>query len=69
MNKSDLLDVKQLLERNGDLPSYQRDLIDNAISCIENGSEYRAEQSLKTMIHNYRNEGNTEAARTIERIL
>lgn len=69
MNKSDLQDLKKWLERNGYLPDYQRDLIENAIFCITHGSEYRAELSMKTMVANYRNDGNFEAARKVENVL
>ena len=69
MNKKDLESLKNWLDRTGNLPSYQEDLIDNAIFCVGNGSEYRAEQSLKTMAKNYRNEGKTEAAKAVERLL
>jgi hypothetical protein len=68
----DVRDVKTLrdwLDRIGSLPSYQRDLIDNAIWCLEHGSDYRAEESLKTMARNYRNDGDSNAASAVERLL
>jgi hypothetical protein len=68
----DVRDVKTLrdwLDRIGSLPSYQRDLIDNAIWCLEHGSDYRAEESLKTRARNYRNDGDSNAASAVERLL
>ena len=55
--------VAGMLAASGSLPSYQEDLIDDAIFSVQNGSEYRAQQTLKTMMRNYQNEGNSEAAR------
>lgn len=69
MDKSDLKALKNWLDRAGYLPRYQEDLIDEAIYCIDNGSTYRAEQALKTMARNYRNEGNSDAERAVERLL
>ena len=54
---------------SGSLPSCQEDLIDDAIFSVQNGSEYRAQQALKTMMRNYQNEGNSEAARLVDRVL
>lgn len=69
MDKSDLKALKNWLDRTGNLPRYQEDLIDEAIACIDNGSTYRAEQALKTMARNYRNENNAEAEKAVERLL
>ena len=69
MNVSDLKGLRNWLDRIGALPSYQEDLIDDAIYNLNNGSDYRAEQSLKTMARNYRNDGNTDAAEAVERLL
>ena len=69
MNVRDVKTLRDWLDRIGSLPSYQRDLIDNAIFCLENGSTYRAEQSLQTMARNYRNDGDSNAASAVERLL
>lgn len=69
MNVSEVKTLKNWLDRMGALPSYQEDLIDNAIYALEHGSDYRAEQSLKTMARNYRNDGNSNAASAVERLL
>lgn len=69
MSVSDVKTLRSWLDRIGSLPSYQRDLIDNAIWCLENGSEYRAIDSLKTMARNYRNDGDSNAADAVERLL
>lgn len=65
----DVKSLKNWLDRNDKLPSYQRELIEDAIYCLENGSEYRAEQSLKTMARNYSNDGDSDSSRAVERIL
>lgn len=69
MNVSDLKTLKDWLDRAGSLPDYQRDLIENAIYCLDHGSSYRAEESLKTMARNYRNNGDSNAANAVERLL
>lgn len=69
MDKNDLLALKNWLDRAGYLSSYQEDLIDDAIYALEHGSDYRAEQALKTMARNYQNEGNSDGARAVERLL
>lgn len=69
MSVSDLKVLRDWLEQAGSLPGYQRDLIDNAIYCLDNGYITRAEDSLKTMARNYRNDGDTNAARAVERLL
>lgn len=69
MSVSDVKALRNWLDRIGSLPGYQRDLIDNAIWCLENGSEYRAKDSLKTMARNYRNDGDSNAADAVERLL
>lgn len=69
MNSSDLKELKRILERANELSGFQEDLIDNAIYCVDHGSEYRAEQSLRTMIANYRNDGRDAAARQVENVL
>ena len=68
----DLYDVKTLkewLDRIGSLPSYQRDLIDEAIFAIENNLLERARRALTTMARNYRNDRNDNAAHAVERLL
>ena len=69
MDKRDLEALKNWLDRTGNLPRYQEDLIDDAIYNIQNGSTYRDEQALKTMARNYRNENNSEAERAVARLL
>ena len=69
MNVSDLKALRNWVDRIGALPGYQQDLIDDAIYNLEHGSDYRAEQSLKTMARNYRNDGNSNAAEAVERLL
>ena len=69
MDKRDLEALKNWLDRTGNLPRYQEDLIDDAIYNIQNGSMYRAERDLKTMALNYRKENNSEAERAVERLL
>lgn len=69
LTKSELQDLKGMLAASGSLPSCQEDLIDDAIFSVQNGSEYRAQQALKTMMRNYQNEGNSEAARLVDRVL
>ena len=69
MRVDDLKALQNWLDRIGSLPGYQRDLLENAIYCLENGSSYRAEQSLRTMARNYRNDGNPNAAAAVERLL
>lgn len=69
MNVSDVEALKNWLSRQGDLNSANSDLIENAIWCLENGNSYRAESSLKTLAANLRNEGQTESAKAVERLL
>lgn len=69
MRVSDVKTLRDWLDKIGSLPGYQRDLIENAIYCLEHGSDYRAEQSMKTMAKNYRNDGNSNAAAAVERLL
>lgn len=69
MDKEDLEALKNWLDRTGNLPRYQEDLIDDAIYNIQNGSTYRAEQDLKTMALNYRKENNSDAEKAVERLL
>lgn len=69
MNVYDLQSLEAWLERIGSLPSYQRDLIDDAIFCVENGMAYRARQDLSVMVSNYRNDGDDNAATAVERVL
>ena len=69
MRVSDVEATKNWLDRIGSLPRYQEDLIDDAIWNLEHGNEYRAEQSLKTMARNYRNDGDSNAADAVERLL
>lgn len=69
MNISDVQTLRDWLDRIGSLSSYQRDLIDNAIYCLNNGHSSCAEDSLKTMARNYRNDGDSNAASAVERLL
>jgi len=69
MRVSEVEALKNWLDRIGCLPSYQKDLIDDAIWNLEHGNEYRAEQSLKTMARNYRNDGDSNAEAAVERVL
>ena len=69
MNVNDVSALRNWLDRIGSLPSYQRDLIDDAIFNLEHGNDYRATQSLKTMARNYRNDGDNNAAEGVERLL
>ena len=66
MNVDAVKDIMRMLDRAGKLGGNQRDLIENAIYCLENGQSYRAEQSLKTMARNYGNEGDSDAEREVE---
>ena len=68
MNVRDVEALRNWLDRIDSLPSYQRDLIDDAIYNLEHGNDYRAEQSLKTMARNYRNDGDSNAADAVERL-
>jgi hypothetical protein len=68
-NVNDLKATINWLERMGAMPSYQRDLIEDAVFSLKSGNDYRAERSLKTMAQNYRNDGNRHAADAIERLL
>lgn len=69
MNSSDLKELKGILERANELFDNQEDLIDNAICCVDHGSEYRAEDSLRTMLRNYRKVGHDAAAHQVEKYL
>ena len=69
MRVGDVEALKNWLDRIGSLPGYQKDLIDDAIWNLEHGNDYRAEQSLKTMARNYRNDGDSNAASAVERVL
>ena len=69
MNVAAVKDIMRMLDRAGKLGGNQRDLIENAIYCLENGQSYRAEQSLKTMARNYGNEGDSDAEREVEQLL
>jgi len=69
MTVSDVEALKNWLDRIGCLPGYNEDLIDNAIFSLKNGSDYRAESSLKTLAKNLRNDGKDEAAKAVERLL
>ena len=69
MTKSELQDLKGMLAASGSLTSCQEDLIDDAIYSVQHGSEYRARQALTTMMRNYQNEGNSESARLVDRVL
>ena len=69
MRLDDVEALRNWLDRIGSLPGYQEDLIDDAIYNLKHGNDYRAEQSLKTMARNYRNDGDSNAASAVERLL
>lgn len=69
MKVNDVEALKNWLSRLGCLSGQNEDLIDNAIFCLKNGSDYRAESSLKTLMANLKNAGNSEAAKAVERLL
>lgn len=69
MRVDDLEGLRNWLSRIGDLDSMNSDLLENAIWCIKNGSEYRAECSLRTLASNLRNVGKSESAKAVERLL
>ena len=69
MRVSDVEALRNWLDRIDCLPGYQADLIDDAIWNLERGNDYRAEDSLKTMARNYRNNGDSNAADAVERLL
>ncbi len=50
MKVNDVEALKNWLSRLGCLSGQNEDLIDNAIFCLKNGSDYRAESSLKTLM-------------------
>ncbi len=55
-------------ESSGNL-STNSDFLENAIWCVENGNDYRAESSVRTLASNLRSEGKSEAAKAVERLL
>lgn len=69
MNVKDVEALKNWLSRLGALDNANMDLIDNAIWCLKNGSEYRAISSLKGLAANLRNAGKTEEAKGVEQLL
>ncbi len=69
MRISDVEALKNWLSRVGALDRANEDLIENAIWCLRNGSDYRAQSSLKSLASNLRNAGKTEEAKAVERIL
>lgn len=69
MKLDDVEALKNWLSRLGDLDSANNDLIENAIWCLKNGNDYRAESSLKTLAANLRNAGKSESAKGVERLL
>lgn len=64
MSNSDLEALKNFLDRNGGLPSYNMDLIDDAI--FAGAGTYRCEQNLKTLARNLRNDGKKDLAENVE---
>ena len=69
MRVDDLEGLQNWLSRLGYLESANSDLLENAIWCVKNGYDYRAEISLRTLASNLRNEGKSEAAKAVERLL
>lgn len=69
MSVNDVEGLKNWLSRLGDLDSANKDLIDNAIWCLKNGNDYRAESSMKALAANLRNAGKAESAKAVERLL
>lgn len=69
MTKSDLEGLKNIIERSGAMDSSNRDLIENAIWCIRNGNDYRAESSIRTLAANLRNSGRYDLAEHAARLL
>lgn len=69
MRVEDVERLKNWLERRGALDGFNAELIEDAIYCVKNGSDYRAEGSLKTLARNLRNEGKSEDADEVERFL
>ena len=56
-------DIERYLDSTG------RNLIENALYCLQTGSDYRAECSIRTLKSNLLSEGNYDVARRIELIL
>ena len=51
------------------LDSSNRDLIEDAIFALKSGNEYRAKDRLKTAERNFRNDGKSDAAAAVARLL
>lgn len=69
MNVNELEALQNWLSRTGNLADYNKDLIENAIWCLKNGSDYRAKTSMTTLVKNLKNDGKTEAAKAAEKCL
>lgn len=69
MRVDDLEGLQNWLSRLGYLESANSNLLENAIWCVENGNDYRAESSLRTLASNLKSEGKSEAAKAVERLL
>lgn len=69
MRVDDLEGLQNWLSRLGYLESANPDFLENAIWCVENGNDYRAESSVRTLASNLRSEGKSEAAKAVERLL
>lgn len=69
MKTDDVMELRGWLSSSGNLDSANRDLIDNAIFCLKNGSDYRAECSIRALAANLRNAGEEELAKAAERIM
>ena len=69
MRVDDLEGLQNWLSRLGYLESANSDFLENAIWCVENGNDYRAESSVRTLASNLRSEGKSEADKAVERLL
>ena len=69
MSLSDVKALEVFLSRHGALNSANDDLIKNAIWSLEHGNEYRACDSLKGLASNLKNEGKSDLAQHVERLL
>lgn len=69
MSVNDLEGLLNWLDRIGVLDSSNRDLIEDAIFALKSGNEYRAKDRLKTAERNFRNDGKSDAAAAVARLL
>ena len=68
-SRDDFEGLLNWLSRLGVLDAQNRDLIEDALFAVENGSQYRAERDLRTAAYNFRKAGQSEAAKAVERLL